>query len=161
MLGRTLAPPPAAFTPLAPSLHPSLTTRERVALQTKPDGCNSCHSMINPLGFTLERFDAIGRLRQNENGKPVDPTGSYLARSGDRVKFSGAKDLANFLANSDEAHLAFVEKLFQHLVKQPVRAYGPKTLPNLEAAFEKGGYSIRNLMVQTMVVTAKGEATTK
>jgi hypothetical protein len=161
MLGRTLAPPPAAFTPLAPSLHPSLTTRERVALQTKPDGCNSCHSMINPLGFTLERFDAIGRLRQMENGKPVDPTGSYLARSGDRVKFSGAKDLANFIANSDEAHVAFVEKLFHHLVKQPVRAYGPKTLPNLEGAFEKGGYSIRNLMVQTMVATAKGEATTK
>lgn len=162
MLGRTLQPPPAAFAPLAPSLHPSLTTRQRVALQTKPEACNTCHSMINPLGFTLERFDAIGRLRADENGKAIDTTGAYLARSGDRIKFAGATDLGKYLANSDEAHAAFTEKLFQHLVKQPVLAYGPKTLPNLEAAFEKGGYSIRNLMVQTMVATAtKAEGTTK
>lgn len=167
LLGRTLQPPPAAFAPLAPSLHPSLTTRQRVALQTKPEACNTCHSMINPLGFTLERFDAIGRLRKDENGKPIDATGAYLARSGHRIRFSGATDLGKFLANSDEAHAAFVEKLFQHLVKQPVRAYGPKTLPNLEAAFEKGGYSIRNLMVQAMMATVStasvsaGEGTTK
>lgn len=154
MLGRTLSPPPAAFAPLAPSLHPSLTTRERVSLQTKPATCNSCHSMINPLGFTLEKFDAIGRLRATDNGKPVDATGSYQARDGKLIKFSGAADLANYLANSDEAHAAFVEKLFQHLVKQPVLAYGGKTLPNLEAGFAKSRYSIRSLMVQTMVATA-------
>ncbi|MGV3614967.1 MAG: DUF1592 domain-containing protein [Fimbriimonas sp.] len=170
MLGRNLQPPPAAFTPLAPSLHPSLTTRQRVALQTKPDACNSCHSMINPLGFTLERFDAIGRLRATENGKPIDATGSYRSRSGEVAKFAGATDLAKYLANSEEAHAAFVEKLFQHLVKQPVMAYGPQTLPNLKSSFAKNRYSIRNLMVQTMVATAladenrgpaKREGTTK
>jgi hypothetical protein len=154
LLGRTLNPPPAAFAPLAPSLHPSLTTRQRVALQTKPETCNNCHSMINPLGFTLERFDAIGRLREQDNGKPVDATGSYRSRSGDLIKFNGATDLARYLADSDEAHGAFVEKLFQHLVKQPVLAYGPRTLPELQGAFEKNRYSIRNLMVQTMVATA-------
>jgi len=47
-----------AFTPLAEDLHPTLTTRERVALQTSPAACQSCHTTINALGFTLEHFDA-------------------------------------------------------------------------------------------------------
>jgi hypothetical protein len=153
LLGRTLNPPPAAFAPLSPSLHPDLTTRQRVALQTKPAMCNACHGMINPLGFTLERFDAIGRLRTVENGKPVDSTGSYRSRSGAVVKFAGAGDLAHYLAESDETHAAFVEKLFQHLVKQPILAYGPRTLPELQSSFEKNRYSIRSLMVQIMLAT--------
>ena len=45
--------------------------------------------MINPLGFTLEHFDALGRYRKEEKGKPIDATGSYETRSGETVKFSG------------------------------------------------------------------------
>jgi hypothetical protein len=146
LLGRTLRPPPAAFTPLSPDLHPNLTTRQRVALQTKQSPCNTCHSLINPLGFTLERYDAIGRLREKENGQPIDATGSYRSRSGKLVKFSGAQEMARYLANSEEAHAAFVEKLFQHLVKQPIRAYGSRTLPDLERSFAENAYNIRKLM---------------
>lgn len=151
MLGRMLAPPPEAFTPLAPSLHPSLTTRQRVELQTKPDACNSCHAMINPLGFPFEKYDAIGRFRKEDNGKPVDATGLYVARDGSTTKFEDATDLAEYIANSDEAHAAFTEKLFHHLLKQPVRAYGPKTLSNLQEAFKKDNYNIRSLMVSIML----------
>jgi len=61
VLGVPLRPPPEAFTPLPAELHPELTTRERVALQTRPQHCQSCHEVINPLGFTLENFDAVGR----------------------------------------------------------------------------------------------------
>jgi hypothetical protein len=46
-----------------------------------------------------------------------------------------------------------VEKLFQHLVKQPILAYGPRTLPELQSSFEKNRYSIRSLMVQIMLAT--------
>src|SRR5206468_10825261 len=123
LLGRTLQPPPQEFTPLPAQLHPNLTTRQRVALQTQPAACRSCHGMINPLGFTLEKFDAIGRLRAWENGRPIDATGSYQTRDGKMVTFAGVRDLAKFLATSEEAQEAFVEKLFHHLVKQPVRAF--------------------------------------
>lgn len=151
MLGRMLAPPPEAFTPLAPSLHPTLTTRQRVELQTKPDSCNSCHSMINPLGFPFEKYDAIGRLRKEENGKPINSAGLYIARDGSTAKFSDATDLAKYIAESDEAHAAFTEKLFHHLTKQPVRAYGAKTLSNLQESFKKDNYNIRSLMVAIMM----------
>jgi hypothetical protein len=154
MLGRVLQPPPAAFAPLSPALHPNLTTRQRVALQTKQSPCNTCHGLINPLGFTLERYDAIGRLRDQDNGHPVDATGTYQSLSGQRVKFSGAQDMAHYLANSDEAHTAFIEKLFQHLVKQPVRAYGARTLPDLQRSFANNEYNIRKLMVEIMADSA-------
>ena len=143
MLGRVLKPPPAAFAPLAAGLHPDMTTRQRVEMQTKPAACNGCHGMINPLGFTLERFDAIGRLRTEESGQPVNCTGSYQPLSGPVAQFTGARDLSRYIAGSDEAHAAFVEKMFQNLVKQPVRAYGPQTLPNLQRNFAAQEYNIR------------------
>src|SRR5205085_3429512 len=86
VLGVAMRPPPDAFTPLAEDLHPGLTTRERVALQTKPANCQSCHNVINPLGFTLEKFDAVGRYRTQENGKPVDASGAYETHSGQAAK---------------------------------------------------------------------------
>jgi hypothetical protein len=154
VLGRALKPPPEAFAPLPAELHPNLTTRERVLLQTKPDACAKCHGMINPLGFTLENFDAVGRFRDKESGKPIDATGGYQSRTGESVTLSGVRDLASFLADSEEVHAAFVEQLFQHTVKQPVRAYGPETLADLVRSFEVNDFNIRKLIVQIAVVSA-------
>ena len=148
VMGRTLAAPPAAFTPLSASAHPNLTTRQRVALQTKPAACISCHSIINPLGFTMERFDAIGRLRTLENNQPVDSSGGYQPRTGKAVVFTGARDLARYVAQSDDAREAFVQKLFQYEIKQPVRAYGPQMLPHLKTNFAQNGYNVRQLTAQ-------------
>ncbi len=46
-------------------------------------------------GFTLEHFDAVGRFRDEENGKPIDATGGYQTRAGETVKFAGARELAD------------------------------------------------------------------
>ena len=146
LLGINLRPPAEAFTPLAPELHPKLSTRERVALQTSPQACVACHGIVNPLGFTLERFDAIGRVREEERGKPVDASGGYHARDGRDVTFAGAADLARFLADSPEAHAAFVAQAFHHFVKQPARAYGPDTLDELGKTFATNRYNIRTLL---------------
>jgi hypothetical protein len=154
VLGQALRPPPEAFTPLAPDLHPGLTTRERVTLQTRPQACQSCHGMINPLGFTLEHFDAVGRYRGEEKGKQIDSTGTYQTRSSEVVKFAGVRDLATFLAGSTETHEAFVERLFHYVVKQPVRAYGPRTLPELRRSFAQNHDSIRKLLVEIMAASA-------
>jgi hypothetical protein len=154
VLGRMLQPPPAAFTPLPAELHPDLTTRERVALQTKEQSCLACHSMLNPLGFTLEHFDAVGRFRDKEDGKPIDATGKYQTRKGQVVQCTGVRDLATVLAGSEEAHDAFVEQLFHHLVKQPVRAYGPEEHAKLRKYFEEHDCNVRKLMVEIMAETA-------
>ncbi|MBC7820296.1 MAG: DUF1592 domain-containing protein, partial [Planctomycetaceae bacterium] len=154
VLGRSLRPPPEAVAPLAPHLRPDLTTRERVALQTKPESCQSCHAMINPLGFTLEHFDAVGRFRKVENGKPVNAMGAYRTRNGDLVQFAGVNDLAKFLADSPETHSAFVEQLFHFLVKQPIRAFGSNTRETLRASFVKDNFNIHRLMVEIIATAA-------
>jgi mono/diheme cytochrome c family protein len=154
VLGRTLRPPPEAVTPVPPQLQPDLTTRERVALQTKAESCQSCHAMINSLGFTLEHFDAVGRFRRDDNQKPVNSSGAYRTRNGETIEFGGVRELANFLANSPETHAAFVEQLFHALIKQPIRAYGPHTKESLRQAFAANNFNIQRLMVEIITATA-------
>jgi hypothetical protein len=161
ILGRMLRPPPEAFTPLEPTLHPLLTTRERVTLQTRSRACQTCHGLINPLGFTLENFDAIGRFRDKEKERPIDVTGSYEMPAGRIFKFEGVRGLSAFLAGSPEVHDAFVEQLFHYLIKQPVRAFGSRTKADLRGSFVSNHYSIRKLLVEIMAVTALGPADEK
>ena len=152
VLGRSLRPPPEAVSPLAPDLHASLTTRERVTLQTSPNACVTCHGMINPLGFGLENFDAVGRFRTEESGKTVDVQGSYEPPSGEIHQYRGARELAQLLAASDETHEAFVQQLFHHMVQQPIRAFGPRQLADLRKSFADHHDNIRDLLVE--IVTA-------
>lgn len=155
VLGINLKPPQEAFTPLAEDLHPNLTTRERVLLQTKPQNCQSCHSLINGIGFTLESYDAIGRFRMQDNNKPIDSSGQYTTRGGETVKLKGPRELGQFLANSDEVHQAFTEALFHHLAQQPVRAYGPTQLGQLRDGFVKSSFNIKKLVLDIASTTAQ------
>lgn len=154
MLGRLLRPPTDAFSPLSPDLHPDLTTRQRVALQTSPAECMTCHARINPLGFTLEGFDAVGRLRQTDGSHPVDASGGYTDRQGQEQQFDGAADLAAYLATSDDSVRAFIRKMFLHFVKQPVGAYGENCLEQLETRFVESGYNVKQLIVEIAVIAA-------
>jgi hypothetical protein len=154
VLGRHLNPPQMAVTPVPPDLHPDLNTRERVALQTSPTDCKACHEMINGLGFSLEHFDAVGRYRDVEQDRPIDATGSYLTQAGESVKFSGARELASFLANTEESQAAFTEQLFRYMLKQPVQAFGPERLPALRKGFAENSFSVRKLLVELLTESA-------
>lgn len=157
MLGRVLRVPPVAIAPTAPDLHPDLTTRERVELQTKASFCQSCHTMINPLGFTLEGYDAIGRKRAEEKGKPINSLGSYQTKAGDDQQFTGAKDLAEFLATSDEAQVAFADQMFHFYVKQSLKAHGAETIAALRSEFGGERRNMQRLLVEIAVRAAMTE----
>jgi len=158
VLGNTLRPPQEAIAPLPPDRHPELTTRERVALQTSGVACQTCHTLINPLGFALEEFDEIGRYRTTEpaaaGAKPIDATGSYQPRTGSPATFRGGRELGEFVATSRDAQEAFVQAAFHALVKQPVRAWGGDTLDGLTSRFAESEFDIRRLLVDIMVVAA-------
>jgi hypothetical protein len=154
MLGQALRQPPEAVAPLPVELHAELTTRERVTLQTQPQACQSCHSVINPLGFSLEEFDAIGRYREAEKNRPVNASGSYTTESGQVVEFDGVRELAAFLANSEESQAAFVEQMFQYFVKQPLRAYGPDCGQQLQRSFAANEFNIKKLAVEIVAASA-------
>ena len=154
VLGRFLKPPPEAVSPLAPDLHPDLTTRERVEVQTQATSCQTCHGMINPLGFPLEHFDAVGRYRTEDRGRPINARGAYLSQAGERAEFNGARELAEYLAASEETHTAFVAQLFHSMMRQPARAFGPDHLPNLRRSFAEHDFSVRRLLVEMITESA-------
>jgi hypothetical protein len=110
--------------------------------------------MINPLGYTLEHFDAVGRYRDDEKGKPIDASGTYQTRTGEAVTFTGARSLASFLAGSEETHSAFVQQLFHYLIKQPVHAFGAQKLAELRKSFVTHNFNIRKLMVEIIASSA-------
>ena len=155
VLGQPLKPPPVAVAPLPVDLHPNMTTRERVTLQTKPPSCMTCHHVINPLGFAFERFDAVGRWRDTEQDKPIDDHAEYQPADAPPVEFAGARNMAEYLSHSDEASHAFVEQMFRFLVQQAVQAYGPEVEQQLHQSFVDSGYSIRHLAVEIAVVAGR------
>ena len=157
LLGRSLKPPPVDVEPLDEKFDPTLTTRERVAHQTKEIACMGCHSVINPLGFSFENYDAVGRFRETEKDREIDASAEYETPDGKILKLNGAKDLANYLVKNDDAHRNFIEQLFRHFAKQPLAAYGPKKIDELLASFHTNGFSIRSLLVDMSVVVAQHE----
>ena len=90
LLGIPIRPPVDAFTPLPADLHPNLTTRAS-GRPTDQARRPARHSVMNPLGYALEHFDAVGRYREKDGAKPVDSTGNYETRNGETAKFAGAR----------------------------------------------------------------------
>ncbi len=80
ILGTPVPPPPASVNTDLESVDvsPTATIRERMALHSTDPVCATCHSVLDPLGFALESFDAVGALRaRDEKGNPVDDSGVW------------------------------------------------------------------------------------
>ena len=154
ILGRTLRPPPMAIAFMDDSFDPSLTMREKVSQLTSKPACMSCHVTINPLGFSFERFDAVGRLRATDNAKPIDDRAEYTDASGATHRLSGARDVAVHAADNPGGQEGFVLSLFHSLVKQEPGAYGPDTLRRLGDRFRADRLHVRHLAVEIATFAA-------
>jgi len=154
ILGRMLKPPPMAIAFMDDKFDPSFTMREKVTELTSKPACMSCHVTINPLGFSFERFDAVGRVRATDNQKPVDPVSEYVAADGSVLKLTGARDVGVHAAESQAGQAGFVRNLFHSLVKQPPAAYSPELVGQLTDKFRADGFHVRNLAVEVAVVAA-------
>jgi len=154
IVGRSLKPPPMAMTFKDADFAPNLTMRQKVAELTRPQNCQSCHSVINPLGFSLEQYDAVGRFRTSDNDQPVDAASDYLTDDGQTVRFACARDVADFAIGSPQAQSAFIQQLFHHLVKQPLLAYGADTMSRLRESFVASDFNVQKLMVEIVKLAA-------
>lgn len=157
IVGRSLKPPPIAVAFEESKFAPNLSMREKVAELTKSQNCQTCHAVINPLGFSLELYDAVGRFRTTENGKPVNPVSDYITDEGEKVRLSGARDVAEFAVGSDLAQNGFIEQLFHQIVKQPMMAYGHEQMDRLRQSFAASGYNIQKLAVEIATLAALPE----
>jgi len=100
MLGAPPPPPPLDVPALkeAGAEGQPRSLRDRMELHRKNPACASCHARMDPLGFTLENFDAVGKWREEADGTSVDPSASMP----DGTKFAGIDGLRTYLTDNKE-----------------------------------------------------------
>jgi hypothetical protein len=103
-------PPPANVPPLPAMLDPGATMREIMAAHRTSPSCASCHTIMDPVGFGLDHFDAVAAYRTTENGKPVDSTGTLT----DGTAFDGLAQLGAALRKEPVAGPCFVSKMYEN-----------------------------------------------
>ena len=122
-------PPPPADVPALKTEHDGklLTAREQLELHRANPACASCHKRMDPLGFALENFDAVGAWRTQDAGQVID-AGAVLA---DGTEFKGFAGLQQILMDRrEEFARAFTERLMTYALG---RGLGPQDMPAVRA----------------------------
>ncbi len=110
ILGTPPPPPPANVPALEDNaVAANLPVRERLAEHRANAACASCHKLIDPVGFCLENYDAVGRLRRFDQGVPIDTRGGLP----DGQTLSGVDELIAGLTRRPEL---FVRTLTEKLL---------------------------------------------
>lgn len=107
-------PPDVKNTPPAATNVETTTTRERFQALHEQGSCAGCHKLIDGVGFGFEHFDAVGKWRDVEGGKPVDATGT-LAGTGDvDGPFVGVGELSAKIARSQRSSFCITRNWMQY-----------------------------------------------
>jgi hypothetical protein len=134
ILENILGAPPAPPPPNIPALEDSQsktelkapTQRELLALHRADPKCASCHERMDPLGLAMENFNAFGRVRTQEFGQPIDPSGELATGE----KFNGVRDLKLSLLEKHrvEFYRTLTEKLMTYVLGRGVEYYDVTTV---------------------------------
>ena len=99
IIGAPPAPPPPDVPALKDNtVSASLPIKERLAEHRAQAACASCHNLMDPIGFAMENFDAVGRWRETDLGQPIDASGQMLGG----VEFAGVTELERALVKRPE-----------------------------------------------------------
>jgi hypothetical protein len=125
----------------------TLTVREDVEQRTKDDECQACHGLINPLGFTFENYDAIGRFQLEEatSGLPVDSSGEIQASDVDGP-VDGAVELSQRLSESDQVRACFAKRWSKTALGGEEAALDSCSQQQIETTFAETG-DMRELLI--------------
>jgi hypothetical protein len=149
LLCAQLSPPPGEIPPL-PDPIPGQTNRERVAAHTGDGFCGGCHNeIINPPGFALESFDAVGQLRTTDNGKPVDTTGAFLIGN-QSFAFSNIVELTSQIAENETAHSCYAAHLAEFAFARDVDGRDVALVTSVEKQSLEGDASIKAMLLSLM-----------
>jgi hypothetical protein len=140
------APPPGAadeVPPPDPGL--GLTNRESLSLRTANAPCNGCHAVMNPIGFGLEVFDAIGAQRTMDRGKPIDPSGQLP----DGQMFADTEGLLQILKQDPRFPTCMTRKLLTYALGRGLDATcDAAALQQLSDEWKADGYNMKNHVVR-------------
>ena len=139
LLENILAAPMPAPPPNIPTLESSnktgkpLAVREMLEMHRANPACAGCHARMDPLGLSLENFDAIGQWRTEDGKFPIDPTGTLP----DGRSFQSPDDLkAIFKADRNRFAECITEKMLIYALGRGVESYDRPALENIVTGLE-------------------------
>ena len=151
VLKNIIGAPPPPPPPNVPALDEStvsanLPMRERLAAHRKSPVCASCHSTIDPVGFSLENFNAVGQWREIEvEGAPVNATGAVPGGGGE---FRGVDGLENALMARPELFVTtLTENLLTFALGRGVEYYDAPAVRKIVKDAEKDQYRFSSLIL--------------
>lgn len=117
ILGDPPSPPPADVEPIEPDVRGATTIPEMLAKHRDVETCRDCHMNIDPWGFGLENFNAVGAYRtEYRGGQPIDTRGSIAG-----MAFDGKDELKQvLLKRTEQFSHALTEKLFTYALGHPL-----------------------------------------
>lgn len=153
VLGEHVPPPPPKVPPLDrqdPEKVANLSLRQRTELHRSNPTCASCHKVLDPIGFGLENFDAIGRWREkDEGGRAIDAAGEL---PGGR-RFSGPRELrALIAARMDDFCRNLTGRMLAYALCRRLDGYDEVVVERIQGAAAKDGYRFQSIV--TSVVTS-------
>lgn len=124
----------------------NLTLRQRTELHTTNPACANCHKILDPIGFGLENFDAIGRWRdKDDSGGPIDAAGELPGEK----HFSSPSELKKIIATrTDDLCRNLTEKLLAYGLGRQLEGYDEIVVDHLTEAIAKDGYRMQSLITQ-------------
>ncbi len=143
-------PPPADVPALDEEGHHTdtkhLTLRQKLALHQERADCAACHAKIDPYGFALENYDAVGRWRKTyEQGQPIDSSGKLF----NQRPFANIEEFKDgLLAEKDRFARAFATHLLTYALGREVKPADQPALDRIVRASATDGYRLRTLMRQ-------------
>jgi hypothetical protein len=155
-------PPPNALDE-NPPFTPTTTAREWSALRMAKPVCGSCHKIMDPMGYGLENFDAIGKWRDNDRGgQKVDAHGTLIGSDVD-ADFNGVVELGKLLAKSKTVSDCVATQWFRFASGRTETDRDSCSLKILQQKFQESGGDMRELLVQftqtdAFLFRSKGDA---
>jgi hypothetical protein len=147
ILGAPPPPPPPDVPPLQETGARDgveVSMRERMQAHRQNAVCATCHQRMDPLGFALENFDAIGKWRTTEGPSPIDASGVLP----DGTKFAGPDEFRDaLLAHRDEFVRTFTEKLLTYALGRAVAYYDMPALRAITREAAPGDYRWSSLVL--------------
>jgi hypothetical protein len=147
VLGENVPPPPPNVPALDKQDHKAvenLTLRQRTELHRTNPVCANCHKVLDPIGFGLENFDAIGRWRnQDDTGGGIDAAGELPGGK----HFSTPKELKAIIAGrKDDLTRTLTEKLLAYALCRPLEGYDEIVVDQLAESIARDGYRMQSLI---------------
>jgi hypothetical protein len=134
--------PPPGVAGLIPEHIDAGTLRQQLDAHAANPACSSCHNAIDPLGYGLEHFDAIGAFRDSDGGNAIDASGKLA----DGTPFDGEPALAAALAAEPDFTRCAVRKLLIYALGRGLEADDDAAVAALTDAFAQGGHRLPDLI---------------